>query len=184
MSFEITIDRVLNIVKAVKDLTSKEVKVGVPAENADRDPPPGEGATVNNAQIGVWMEFGVPEKNVPARPFLVPGIQSAQADIVKGLRKAAEAAIDDNPKGVAKQLTAVGIMGQAAVQAKITDGPFVPLSMRTIEARARRGRKGAKKYLKQMNAGQTPDPGLVKPLMDTGALRQSISFVVVDKGKK
>ena len=184
MAVKILNDRLAEVLKNVKTLTAKEVKIGVPADKAERKAEEGEkGAPPNNAEIGMWMEFGVPEKNIPARPFLVPGVQSIKDKAIKRLKKAGELAIDGHLDGVAKQLASIGLEGAAAVQQKITDGPFAPLSERTIEARAARGRKGAKKYLKQSAAGQTPDAGLVKPLIDTGALRQSISFVVTDKGK-
>lgn len=184
MSFKILKDRLPDVIKNIKTLTAKEVKIGVPADKAGRKPEDGEkGEPPNNAEIGMWMEFGVPEKNIPARPFLVPGVQAIKDKAIKRLKKAGEAAIDGKLDEVANQLASIGLEGAAAVQRKITDGPFAQLSDRTIQARADRGRGGAKKYLKQQAAGQTPDADLVRPLMDTGALRQSISFVVTDKGK-
>jgi hypothetical protein len=179
------VDRSDEIEAAIRSLAAQRVMVGVPAEKAfrpadtwEKEPPP------NNAALAYIHENGAPEIRIPPRPFLRPGVQAAQEAITAGLRKAGELALAGDSLGVDAALNAVGLQAVSSVQRKITDGPFAPLSQRTIEARAnRRGfkggsRKGAKLWLKQSAAGQTPDPNLVKPLIDTGKLRQSITYVI------
>lgn len=172
----------------VKHLLKMRVLVGIPDTAAERQPEPGEKvAPPSNATIGYIQEFGDDERNIPPRPFLVPGVRSAQDEIVKHLRKAGENAFDRDFGSVTAQFVRAGTVAASAVQQRITDGPFAPLRERTIKARAARGRKGAKQYLKLLGEG-TPkqvldtlgDQALVKPLIDTGALRRSITYVVKD----
>ena len=160
----VTKDRTKEILEAVKALTSKEVLVGVPEASAERDPEPGETEKPpSNSEIGYWQEFGVPEKNIPARPFLIPGVESALERIIPRLKRAGVQALEGDVSKVDAQFTAVGLMAVSAVQQKIVDGPFVPLAPLTLAKRKARGRTGE------------------KPLLDTGALRQAQTFVVAKK---
>jgi hypothetical protein len=157
-------DRVAEVVETIKKLTSKEVLVGIPRENAARKPEPGEkGEPINNAALGYIHEFGAPEANIPPRPFLIPGVEKVKDQAIARLKKAGELALNGDVSKVDAQLTAVGLLAQSAVQQKIVDGPFTPLKPRTLARRAARGRTGT------------------KPLIDTGALRQAIAFVIVKK---
>lgn len=153
------VDRVDDMLASVQALVQKELLIGIPAATAARDPEEGE-APIDNATIGYLMEFGAPAANIPERPFLVPGIQSATDRIGKRLQRAAEAALDGKKDEVDAQYEAAGLIGQSAVRAKITDGPFVPLAPATLARRRARGRTGE------------------KPLLDTGQLRRSVTFVV------
>lgn len=167
MGVKITKDRVSEVMKGVKALTRSEVLIGIPDTRAERKPVDGEtGPPTSNALIGYVQEFGSPEKNIPARPFLIPGVQSIKDKAIPVLKKAGQAALEGDGKDVAKSLMTVGLMGQGAVQRKITEGPFEPLSERTLKAREARGRAGT------------------KPLLDTGQLRASVTFVLRDKGSK
>lgn len=164
MTVRITEDRVADVLKAIRVLTSKEVLVGVPEENATRDPVPGEeGEPVSNAALGYIHEFGAPEANIPARPFLFPAIEGMKDEIVSRLRRAGETALAGDLTKLDAQFTALGLRAVSAVQRKMVEGPFAPLSPVTIAARERRG-------VTRTN-----------PLIDTGALRQAISHVVVKK---
>lgn len=167
MAVRVTKDIFADILKRVKELTKAEVLIGIPDANADRKAEPDEKADpITNAAIGYIHEFGAPEKNIPARPFLIPGVQSIKADAIKHLKRAGEQALDGSKDGIVKEFTKVGLLGQKAVQARITDGPFAPLAPATLAARRRRGRTGD------------------KPLIDTGQLRRSITFVIGEKGKE
>lgn len=178
-------DNMGGIQKAVAALLKSHVVVGIPDSTAERKPEDGEKSTASNAQIGYAMEYGEPDKNVPARSFLIPGCDDAKLVVTDRLLKAGLAALTGDVSAVEKGLTAVGIVAASAVKAKITDGPFAPLSERTIQARAARGRRGAKQFLK-LRAQGTPEDvlnevGLVKPLIDTGQLRRSITSIVRTK---
>lgn len=144
--------------RAVMRELRKRVAIGIPAESMH----PGEKgeAPISNAVLGYLFEHGQPEKNLPARPHLVPGIESIREQAVERLKKAAAAAFHGDLDAPEKALNAIGLIGVAAVQQQITDGTFAPLSERTIKARLRRGRTGT------------------KPLIDTGAYRRSFTYTV------
>lgn len=158
-------DRVDDVVNSVRSLTQREILVGIPMATASREAEPGEkNLPPDNATLGYIHEFGSPAENIPDRPFLIPGVRDAVDEIVKRLSKAAIAAVDMKQEAVEAQLIAAGLTAQNSVRAKITDGPFVPLSPKTIQKR--RSRK-------------PPRTG-TKPLLDTGQLRRSITYVIRD----
>ena len=169
MGVEIKKDATKDILAALKRLTKREVLVGIPQASAERKLAPGEKEPASNALIGYVHEFGSPLKNIPARPFLVPGVTSVFDEISARMSRVAAAILEAAPGQASTlaetQLTAAGLTAQAAVQIKITEGPFQPLAPRTLAARRAKGRTGD------------------KPLIDTGQLRQAITFVVRDKGK-
>lgn len=167
-NIRVTIDRTDDLMRALKALTKNEVLVGVPAENAMREPEPGETEAANNAVIGYVQEFGSPEKNIPARPFLVPGVASKQDEYVKRLKKAAQDALSGNLEAVSKAQHNIGLIAQRAVQKKMDDGPFAPLSPKTIYAR---------KHRKEAPRDSET------PLIDKGLLRRAIAYVIRERGK-
>ena len=165
MAVTITKDMTGLMKKAVRAMQKTEVLVGIPDENAERKPEDGKQSEISNAGIGYVMEFGSPEQNIPARPSLIPGVSGNKDKITKRLRKAGELALTGKIEEVEKSLIAVGLECVSAVRAKITDGPFVPLSERTLAARRARGRTG------------------IKPLIDTGQFRNAFTSVLHEKGK-
>ena len=156
---KITKDNTKEFYKAVEELTKKRVYVGIPAAEGNTRPDNGP----NNALIGYTMEFGYPENNVPARPALIPGVASVFTEITNLLKQAGQKVLGGDFAVVNRVFTRIGIIGQNAVQAKITNGPFQPLAPRTIAARQAKGNFS------------------VKPLIDTGSYRQNITHVVLDK---
>lgn len=156
-------------------LADHEALVGVTAESAGRQPEPGEKRTLNNAEIGYIMEFGSTiegpsgsEVVIPPRPHLRPAIADAKDKYVPRLKKGLRAALLGDVTTAMASLEEAGLIGQMAVQRKINDGPFVPLAPATI--RRRQTRK------------KSPRMG-TKPLIDFGAYRDSITHVVLRKGK-
>lgn len=160
MTVKVTKDRVPDLMKAIRDLTSKEVLVGIPDTAAGRD----DEDPISNAEIGYLMETGSPTQNIPARPHLIPGIEAARGKIEQRMKAGAVAALSGR-KDVDATLTAVGIVAENAVKTKITEGPFAPLSDVTIDRRRAAGRTGT------------------KPLIDTGQYRRAITHVVRKKGE-
>ena len=146
--------------KALELLLKREVLVGIPAANAARDPEPGETTAATNALIGYVMEYGSPAQNIPARPFLHPGVANAREGIELHMKKAGQLALRGKQDEIGQELEKVGLIAAASVQKKITDGPFQPLKPATLAARRRRGRTGD------------------RPLIDTGQLRRAITYVV------
>jgi hypothetical protein len=79
---------------------------------------------------------------------------------------------------VDKGLHKVGLRVATSIKKKINEGVPPPLSEYTLRERARRGRKGAKQELANRASGMAPSTQLAKPLIDTGELRNSITYVI------
>ncbi len=152
-------DNTEGFARAVELLTKQKVLVGVPSTTAGR--PGGKNVNaITNAVLGYIHEFGAPAANIPARPHLVPGVESIRPLMIRLLRVAGNRALSGDPSGAEQVLNQVGMAAQSAVRRKITLGPFVPLAEATIKARQRRG------------------VTRINPLMDTGKYRQSITYVI------
>ncbi|EAT1194792.1 hypothetical protein EYS49_12010 [Salmonella enterica] len=181
------VDNAQAILDALRSLTKKDVLVGIPAEDSDRDDVP-----FGNAGIGYVNEYGSPAQNIPPRPHLIPGVKSVEEQTVPQLKAAAQAALDGNAAGAERALNRAGALAANGVRRYMTITGFTPLADSTVEARARRGRKGAKAELARRSADGklnaiNPDSGQliinenVRPLIDTGQYRRAITHVVRDK---
>lgn len=156
MSMTVTTDKLAQVLASMAELVKKDVLVGIPDSAPERK----EDTPLSNAQIGYILDAGSPAANIPARPFLVPGVQKVQGEILDEFRGGAKAALDGNPSGVERSMVRAGLKAQNSVRAKIQDGPFVPLAPYTLAERKKRGRTGE------------------KPLLDTGQLRNSVTYVI------
>ncbi len=173
----VKVDRVGSVLKAIKSLAERDVLVGVPDPKTDRK----SGEPITNAQLAYIHDNGSPVNNIPARPFMRPGIKDAQDKIDLRMKKAAEAALSGSPSGVDNELASAGLVAQNSIKSKINSGDFVPLALSTLRARAARGRKGAKAELESRAAGNPPNPENARPLIDTGQMRNAITYVVRNK---
>lgn len=169
MTVTITKDTVEAALKSIRDLTKKECLVGIPAEHAARDLADDHGGTINNAAIGYIAEMGSPARNIPARPHLVPGIESIKDRITKELRDGGEKAISGDKDAADKALHSVGLLAVAAVKGKITSILSPALSPKTLYNRRHR---------KEQPNDRT------SPLMDTFDYIKHITYVVQKKGDK
>jgi phage gpG-like protein len=156
----VTIDRTGALRKALADLVRHRVLVGIPDTTAEREPDPEDPHPLSNAAIGYIHEFGAPEANIPARPFLRPGVQNAMPEIIKRYQAGAKALLDGRITDADQIHNTVGLIAQSAVKAKITDGPFAALSDATLANRKAKGRTGT------------------SPLIDTGQLRNAVTCVI------
>lgn len=176
------------ILEALKKLSEDELLVGVSADTAGS----GRGEDINNAELafihtnGVRAagmkaetdkaveegtpyplalqayikEHGSPAYRVPPRPFLEPGIEK-HLDLVESGMKAALQDVLDGGDGKA-QRERLGATMAAKVQAYFQeDNGWPPNAPSTIK------RKGS-----------------AQPLVDTSALRQSITYIIRPKDKE
>lgn len=142
--------------QALRLVAQEEVLVGVPSEKAPR-----RAGKINNAALAYIHDQGCPAANIPARPFLGPGILEGREKIVGALEATGQLALAGGTSGdVERALHRVGSLARDAVRNKINTGPFKPLRPATLAARRRRGFKGT------------------KPLIRGGELRNSINYVV------
>jgi hypothetical protein len=106
--------------------------------------------------VAMWNELGT--EHIPPRPFLRQSVENNAAQI----KAMAEAQVKKLVKGQTTAqgaLQALGTMQKGLIQNEIKSGGFTPNAPRTI----------AKK-------------GSAQPLIDTGRLRQSVTFVIQEKG--
>jgi hypothetical protein len=154
-------DDIPKLLEAVRVMSMTRVAVGVPADKALRKPDEGEkGAPANNAMLAYIHENGAPEAGIPPRPFLGVTVEAMKAEIAARLRAASIDALKGRKDAVIRAFHALGLRVSTAVKLKINTGPFEPLKERTLAARRARGRMGD------------------KPLIDTGQLRNAITYVV------
>lgn len=146
---------------AVQALVGVQVLVGVPAENADRrdDEEP-----ISNAALAYVHNTGSPAQNIPQREFMRSGIESEQQRIENYMGQGAKHGMRGDKNAMLRSLHAAGSMARDGMRRKLDAGPFKPLAPGTLAARKRRGRTGE------------------KPLQDTGQLRNSLNYVVREKG--
>src|SRR5579859_2139297 len=104
----ITKDKVNVVIGSITHLVGKQVLVGIPESTAGREDDGKGGSHLTNAMIGYLMETGSPARNVPARPWLVPGTRDSQSEWMPYLKGAAAAALDGKPERSHQDLVGAG----------------------------------------------------------------------------
>lgn len=176
------------ILEALKKLSEDELLVGVSADTAGS----GRGEDINNAELafihtnGVRAagmkaetdkaveegtpyplalqayikEHGSPAYRVPPRPFLEPGIEKHLDLVESGMKAALQDVLDGGDGRVQRER--LGATMAAKVQAYFQeDNGWPPNAPSTIKKK-----------------------GSAQPLVDTGALRQSITYIIRPKDKE
>lgn len=144
--------------KSIELLGKSRVYVGIPAENASRD----NGNDINNAELLYIQTHGSPLWHIPPRPVIEPAINNNKKEIAERLITAYGKAMEniyagDSMQTAMQHLEAVGMYAQNIVRAWFTNpnNGWASNSPLTI----------AKK-------------GSSNPLIDTGEMRKSITYVV------
>lgn len=150
---QMTKDRVAEVLAYVRTIGDREVLVGFPASANTRS-----GGEITNAALGYIHDNGSPAANIPARPFMRPGVENARAEAAAIFRDAAARELRGETGAIERSLHLVGLLVVGSIQRKITEGPFEPLRPATIR------RKGSS-----------------RPLIDTGQMRQAVSHVIRDR---
>lgn len=156
------LNRLPKLKVAFAQLSQQEVLVGVPRDEVVRSDP-NEKQPMNNATLAYIQDNGSPANNIPARPFMHPGVEACKEKVVKQFEKGAKAALTGDTGAIDKALNTAGLMAQASIRNVINSGPPPALAESTLAARRRRGRTGT------------------VPLVDTGQLRNSINYVLRKK---
>lgn len=175
------VDNLPDLLGQLSALTSKEVLVGFPEENADRAKEEGEKGEITNAALAYIHDSGMPEQNIPARPFMIPSIEEAAPRLAASLFRGAQRVLSGKETSAESELNRAGLIAQASMRRKLNSGIPPPLSDRTLQERARRGtkgRSGAQWELAWRAAGAPPSTQLAKPLIDTGQMRNAINYVI------
>lgn len=181
----VTKDKVPEVLAALRDLTASDVLVGIPEATTDRDH--NDGSDITNAALGYIHEFGAPAANIPARPFLIPGVENSLDRSTRQLELAAKAALTGDQAATMMRLEVAGQIAAAGAKREISYGDFVPLKPSTIRNRRRSRqtasiREAEKEYLRLVAGGlddaSAQSAAGIRPLINTGALRNSITSVV------
>jgi hypothetical protein len=139
---------------ALSRLARTDVLVGISQAKDQRKKEP-----VGNAALLYIHTNGSPAQNIPARPVIEPAIEADgnKQVIASELGDAAAAMLDDKPTVVTDHLRRAGIAGMNAAKSWFTDARnnWPPNTPETI----RRKRSD-------------------RPLIDTGALKKAITYVV------
>lgn len=164
----------------MKALAQQEVLVGFPEESTERDDDPlVKGDEPTNAELGYIHDNGAPEANIPARPFMVPGIENARDPVTRHLYAGAKRVLQTRSAADAENaLERAGLAAVTAIKRKINEGVPPPLAEMTLRMRASRGRKGAQAELDHRAQGGTPGVDLAKPLIDTAQMRNAVNYVI------
>lgn len=146
----------LAFVKSVFDQHFVEVTVGI---HGDSEPYlRGQNEPASVPQIASFHEFGTVD--VPERSFLRSTVDE-KADEWTQLMTRVEKLVASKRMDVARALNVLGLRMVADVQKKIQNGPFAPLADKTVKAK-----------------------GSSRPLIDTGRMRQSVTYRVLGVSSK
>jgi hypothetical protein len=188
------------VMTAVAQIAKKQVYVGIPASDsgsrkasllqlagetpgivAKADLMRAAKATPTNAELMFIHSKGSPLKGIPARPVIEPAIvaDGNKQAITAELGQAAKAVLDYDPSAATNHLKRAGMAGQRASQKWFTD----PRNGWPQNAPSTIRRKSGLKVM-----GPTPLAGMSAsldaentPLIDTGALRAAITYVVKEE---
>lgn len=172
----LTIEKQINtkaLNDAVKSLSKKACYVGI-AKGSEGDKRSDGGP--DNHLLGFIHENGSPSANIPPRPFLVPGVKSYQEEVIKGLSKAMRLALKDDAKGCNEVLERTALKTADAVKNYMQTADFEPLKPATI---ANRNRSRLTQGKRQEEIDQ--DASKIRPLINTGSLRNSIDGFFVEE---
>lgn len=167
-----TVTVTTSLVKQFKDtmnaLIKKNVYVGIPEANTKRDDiETKEGSKpsqVTNAQLGYLHENGSEADRIPPRPFLKPGVEEASEKVSKILGSAA-ITTETSSQDVDIALEKAGQVVRDTVKNRIRESIDIKeLSEATKYARAHRKKNRR--------------TGVMKPLIDSGQMVNSITYVV------
>lgn len=185
----IPIDGFSDLISWVDQLTALDVLVGIPSTTANQGRQNDE---PNNAELGYIHENGSPAANIPARPWLVPGVVKAEPDVMPHLEAAGNAAIVGDMAKARNQLMAAGMVAAAGARLEIETGQFVPLADSTV-AQRRFSRQTQSMRPEELRYFQLRDQGMdeksaqnavgIQPLLNTGGMRNAVTSVVRQRPK-
>jgi hypothetical protein len=144
-------DRGWKAIKSALKGTGQYGVVGVLGNNDAR------GDEFSNVQIATVHEFGLPERGIPERSFIRATVDAGAARYRKLLKQLLEKLVERKGKGegIPQALRLLGEQMRADIIARINAGIEPPNAPATIAAK-----------------------GSSTPLIDTGQLKQSISYEV------
>ena len=143
--------------KRLLEFSQLDLLVGVPQDKTERKREEDENEPITNAELMFIHTKGSPARNIPKRPTLEPTIEENNAIITDKYEKAVQKILAGKADG-REDLEKLGIWVMNKVKAKFGSDELEPLKPATIKAK-----------------------GSDRPLIDTGQLRNSITYVIRNK---
>ena len=161
VEIEVTYDGFKKMMNGLDYLKESAVYVGIPEKETSR-----EDKKITNAELLFIHTNGSPINNVPARPVIESALKDDRERISKMMERVALNALENNFEEADKNLKLTGMRGQNVSRAWFTNSKnnWPPNSPQVAERKRKKG---------------STNP---RPLIDTGELRKSITYVVVSKG--
>lgn len=146
------------------------VMVGIPLSKTLREENPETDVNeeMTNAGLLYLHTNGSPIKHIPKRPVIEPALENDNKKLSSMLKKSMEDFVSYGEEVASKDLEKLGMEGQNAVREWFVDprNGWPPNSPKVQEEKRKK---------------KATDP---KPLIDTGELRKSITYVVVKDGER
>ena len=162
-------ERFLKYLKSVLDIG---IYVGIPEQNAPRSK--GE---MNNATLLYIHTHGSPKRNLPPRPLLEPALKANDEKIANDLALVSKYLLDGNHVQAMRAMVATGQDAVNIIRGWFTDPQNnwadVKRATQLRKINKLRGKK-KKEALASFEAGEP----VGTPLIDTGELRKSITYVL------
>ena len=165
-------DQVLKTMQdALKELENTQALVGIPEDDKTR-----KKGHISNAALLYIHSNGSPQQGIPARPIIEPALEDNKERLGELMGKAVKASMAGDTAGMRRNLELAGKAGRDFSKAW-----FVNPSNNWKELSKPRRKSKQKK-----GSGINPETGaedksLDKPLIDTGQLRNSITYVLRDR---
>ena len=147
--------------QVLNELAQTQVLVGIPEDKAAR-----KDGHISNAALMYIHSNGSPINGIPARPIIEPALEHDKERIGQIMGQATKAAFAGDTATMAQQLNRAGMEGQNAAKEWFTNpaNNWPPVSPGRQEYKASRGTT------------------VERPLIDTGKLQGSITYVVRKTG--
>ena len=153
--------------KALDELSNMQALVGIPKDETIRT----DDQEMTNSFLLYIHTHGDPRNRLPARPVIEPALEDAKDRIGTVMGEAIKGAMDGDRQRAVQNLKKAGMAGQNAARDWFTNpkNGWPPVSDERKEQKRSKVRKARK------------DKHNDRPLIDTGELRKSITYVVREK---
>lgn len=119
------------------------------------------------AYVATIHEFGSPSRNIPARPFMRPTIAREKENWIEFIEQESRK-IMQGRQTAPQMLEMLGLSISGEIARSISEVTQPPLKESTIAAKRRK------------LADQTTTGALDKPLVETGLMLESVTYVVIE----
>ena len=153
--------------KTIDELKNTQALVGIPRDETIR----ADTQEMTNSYLLFIHTFGDPRSGLPARPVIEPALENAKVQIGSVMGEAIKGAMEGDRNKAITNLKKAGMAGQNAAREWFVNpkNGWPPVSKERREQKRSKVRKARR------------DPHNDRPLIDTGELRKSITYVVREK---